>query len=727
MNRLRIKVTLLLATGAFFASCSKPIDEPASGEGFVKTTLTADNSVAIVQIGSKAAEPTLTQADFKVRLENTKAEVLREWDSYNDMPNPLKMVLGSYKLVAWYGNGNLPAFDQPYYEGVSKFTVANGETVNAQLECTLAATKVNVTFKENFKKEYTNYSIDLKTTTVEGEVLNFIANDTRDGYFKPGTLRMKLNLEKVDGTAVNFYPSPITVRAKEFIHLYFDVKNNAGSSTIVISTDESTNDIIEEIELPNGVLPKPAPDVKATGFAFDGTIETSEGVSKQTSISALAKGGIKKFEIIHNSSTWTSAGIPAVVDLVKADQTTKNKLKALGLTWSDELNKTEDEINACKTAVYVNMNDMIKLLTTPTEENDVHEFEFVVTDMFNQVNEQGSFTVTVAPPVYTLATPTEGNVFASRAYFEIAYTTEIENLKPSIEYKKAGAGSWTKANTEIVSATDGDVKFYVTGLENNTQYTFRAVMAAHAKAQEHTFTTETPAQVPNASMEEWYNAKNKSWRYYPWTNGGSSYWNTNNLRTTNHQGTFTYGYNSFPAVSYVNDAHSGGRAAEIRSTGTRYGNTITLCYDDCKVPGYLFMGDYSFDGTNDKFTYGRPFTVRPDKLEFWYKYKPYNNDEFEAYIEVQHREGETTTVLGTGVFRLRPGAEITTYTKAQASVTYTNFTKRATHMYIQFRSTTKNTPVDVQKVTGFNLQDGESNWTTYMGSILKVDDINLIY
>lgn len=726
MNRLRIQATLLLTLGVFSTSCNKALDESESGEGFVKTTLTADNSVAIVQIGSKAAEPTLVADDFKVRLENTKAEVLREWDSYNDMPNPLKMVLGSYKLVAWYGNGNLPAFDKPYYEGVSKFTVANGETVNAQLECSLAATKVNVTFKDNFKQDYANYSIDLKTTTVEGEILNFVGDDTRDGYFKPGTLRMKLNLDKGDGVIHNFYPSPITVRAKEFIHLYFDVKKNSGSSTIVISTDESTNDIIEEIELPNGVLPKPAPDVRATGFAFGETIVTTEGVSKPTSISALAKGGIKKFEIIHNSSTWTASGIPNVVDLVKADQATKDKLKALGLTWSDELNKTETEINTCKSTVYVNMNDVVKLLTTPSENADIHEFEFIVTDMFNQINEQGSFTVTVAPPVYTLATPTEGNVFASRAYFEIAYTTEIENLIPSIEYKKDGAGSWTKATTELVSSTDGEVKFYVTGLENNTQYIFRAIMAAHAKAEQFTFTTEIPAQVPNAGMEEWYNEKNNSWRYYPWTKGGSSYWNTNNLRTTNHQGSFTYGYNSFPAVSYVNDAHSGGRAAEIRSTGTRYGNTISISYDDCKVPGYLFMGDYSFAGDKDNFSYGRPFTVRPDKLEFWYKYKPYENDEFEAYIEVQYREGETTTVLGTGTFRLRPGAEITTYTKAQASVTYTNFTKRATHMYIQFRSTTKNTPVDVQYIT-INLQDGESNWKTYIGSILKVDDINLIY
>lgn len=726
MNTLKIKVALLLLAGAFVTSCNKASDGPGSGEGLVKTALSADNSVSIVQVGSKAEEPTLTPADFKVRLENTKAEVLQQWSSYDDVPNPLRMVLGSYKLVAWYGADKLPTFDQPYYEGVAKFTVQEGVTADATLNCSLAATKVNVTFKEGFKKEYSDYSVDIKTTPTEGEVLTFVGDDTRDGYFTPGTMKMKLNLDKGDGQIHNFYPNNITVKAKEFIHLYFDVRTNSGSSTIVISTDESTNDIVEEIEIPSGVMPKPAPDVKASGFAFDGTIVTTEGVSKQTSMSVTAKGGIKKFEIKHKSSTWTAAGIPEIVDFVKADKATKDKLAAMGLSWSEELNGSEEEINACTKVIYVNMNNMIKLLTTPTEFNDVQDFEIVVTDMFDQVNPQGKFTVTVQPPIYALATPTEGNVFASRAYFEMTYTTEIENLQPVVQYKKAGASSWTTATSEIVSSTEGAISFFITGLDNNTQYTFRAAMAAHTKAEEYSFTTETPAQVDNAGMEEWYNEKNKSWRYYPWTKGASSYWNTNNLRTTNHQGSFTYGYNSFPAVSYVNDAKSGGRAAEIRSTGTRYGNTVSICYDDCKVPGYLFMGDYSFDGTNDNFSYGRPFAVRPSKLEFWYKYIPHNNDEFEAYIEVQYRNGGATTVLGTGTLRLRPGAEVTTYTLGTADVIYTNFTQRATHMFVRFRSTTKDTPVDVQYIT-INLQDGENGWKTYIGSILKVDDINLVY
>lgn len=46
-----------------------------------------------------------TEQDFKVRIENTRAEVLREW-KYADLPSLIKVVPGSYKLVAWHGSDN---------------------------------------------------------------------------------------------------------------------------------------------------------------------------------------------------------------------------------------------------------------------------------------------------------------------------------------------------------------------------------------------------------------------------------------------------------------------------------------------------------------------------------------------------------------------------------------------------------------------------------------------
>ena len=50
---------------------------------------------------------------------------------------------------------------------------------------------------------------------------------------------------------------------------------------------------------------------------------------------------------------------------------------------------------------------------------------------------------------------------------------------------------------------------------------------------------------------------------------------------------------------------------------------------------------------------------------------------------------------------------------------------KATHIYIRFHSTAKESP-EVQKVK-YDLQDGESGWNTFIGSILKIDDIELIY
>ena len=43
-------------------------------------------------------------------------------------------------------------------------------------------------------------------------------------------------------------------------------------------------------------------------------------------------------------------------------------------------------------------------------------------------------------------------------------------------------------------------------------------------------------------------------------------------------------------MSYVKDVHQGTYAAEIRTTGTMYGNTITICKDEAKQRGMLFIG-----------------------------------------------------------------------------------------------------------------------------------------
>ena len=96
---------------------------------------------------------------------------------------------------------------------------------------------------------------------------------------------------------------------------------------------------------------------------------------------------------------------------------------------------------------------------------------------------------------------------------------------PSVSYTHLGVGT---------------VK--ILGLNSQSDYIFRAKLGNHV-SQEYNFKTEVVSQVPNSDMENWSKEKIKSYRYYPWASGESDpWWNTNNLRTTSYQGTWSYGY-----------------------------------------------------------------------------------------------------------------------------------------------------------------------------------------
>ena len=722
MNLSKMKIVFLSCLAFFILACSKgKIDDFSEGEetSAVSFALKTDYTLDEVVFTRSVSVP--TEEEFKVRIENTRAEVLKEWE-YGNLPSLIKVVPGSYKLVGWFGSDTiLPAFDRPYYYGETKITLKEGDVLDTIVPVKVAAAKVAITFDESFGYDYDDYFVDIKTV---GDSLHFLKNEKREGYFKPGKLRMRFGLKpKGSDIYYQFYPEAIAhVKAKEFYKMTLKAQTKNGAlSGIAIETDSSTIDIPVEVDLPPYFLPKKAPVVTFTADDMDaGNILTTEGVSKKAIVMITSAAGLTELKIKTTSDTLLARGWPAEFDLMKATAEQKSLLKANGLDWSEDIDKN-DTIRA---AVWVNFNHVIKLLNTAPGQTSISTFEILSKDRLNQNGNECLFGVKVAPPVFGFkgGAPIEGNVWAKKAEFNTVYTTDREGYIPTVQYKIPG-GEWQNATEVNGDAGVGTVK--ILGLNSQSDYIFRAKLGNHV-SQEYNFKTEVVSQVPNSDMENWSKEKIKSYRYYPWASGESDpWWNTNNLRTTSYQGTWSYGYNTFPAVSYVKDVHQGTYAAEIRTTGTMYGNTITICKDEAKQRGMLFIGDYSYNDENEVINYGRPFVSRPSELKFWYKYKPYNTDEFEAFIEVQHREGNTVTVLGQGKFVLNTSTEISSYTLGSTIIDYLRKDLKATHIYIRFHSTTKESP-EVQKVK-YDLQDGESGWNTFIGSILKIDDIELNY
>lgn len=358
--------------------------------------------------------------------------------------------------------------------------------------------------------------------------------------------------------------------------------------------------------------------------------------------------------------------------------------------------------------------------------------------------------VGVNPPVFMLQA-SEADVWATKATIHVVGknegTTEYMKTQPVvIEYIKNvdfETGNWIVPE----QTKDGNV-ITITGLPKDSEKTNTYKLKAKSGEMWSTnildITTEKALQVPNAGFEDWYlKTDSKKWlwttyywyTYYPYTNGEKDpWWTTNNMRSTEWPRvggiSFPVSYASTSAVSYLSGsyAHSGSRCVEIRSmgSGSGYANTADLCYDETRIPGRLFIGQYSSSGTSETITYGHSFGSRPSSLDFWYQYIPYNTDEFEVKLEVQNRTGSVTSLLGSISYKVTKSEADAGWNHVSVPVEYINKTLKATDFYVSFVSSTKAQP-EVAKNVSMVLDGVDNNWKAHVGSRLRIDDISLIY
>ena len=730
MNLSKMKIVFLSCLAFFILACSKgKIDDFSEGEetSAVSFALKTDYTLDEVVFTRSVSVP--TEEEFKVRIENTRAEVLKEWE-YGNLPSLIKVVPGSYKLVGWFGSDTiLPAFDRPYYYGETKITLKEGDVLDTIVPVKVAAAKVAITFDESFGYDYDDYFVDIKTV---GDSLHFLKNEKREGYFKPGKLRMRFGLKpKGSDIYYQFYPEAIAhVKAKEFYKMTLKAQTKNGAlSGIAIETDSSTIDIPVEVDLPPYFLPKKAPVVTFTADDMDaGNILTTEGVSKKAIVMITSAAGLTELKIKTTSDTLLARGWPAEFDLMKATAEQKSLLKANGLDWSEDIDKN-DTIRA---AVWVNFNHVIKLLNTAPGQTSISTFEILSKDRLNQNGNDCKFSVKIAPPIFEFVnTPGSGNVWAKRVLYDIKYVSETRT--PVVEC--AGAdGIWTPIATVLTSTGTEFYECLGKGLNSATNYTFRIRLGGHI-LEAGNYTTEEARQIPNSNFVDWYSYE-RSYKYAlltqkitvwcPWKEGETDvWWATRNPATTSQKTGYTNSYCANNGTTSV--TIDGQKAVQIMTTAWGGWNTSLVNGGGTKKnisAGLLFLGtyDYTTDDsdylTSETITEGKVFTSRPLSLRFKYMYAPIENESFKIRAVVQHRS-DNGTVTDLATAELIDGATVNGLTDKELIFNYKSEYRhlRATHICLLCTSSTAESPATTNSGTG----------TLHYGSKLTLSNLSLEY
>ena len=350
-------------------------------------------------------------------------------------------------------------------------------------------------------------------------------------------------------------------------------------------------------------------------------------------------------------------------------------------------------------------------------------------------------TLTVKAPVFEL-TPSAngGDAFACRAFLraKVSDGTHPDNLK--FQWRKVGNGSWNNCKNHTYQ-TDEICDTLKNLTSGGQQYEIRAIYREKEKrvTEPIVITTENVVELEDGSFENWHKKevyKKTIWsvgttglgidQWWPYNEGGSSWWATRNALTTSQRSGVSCYYTSYSGTVPVDNGYEG-KAAEISTLGWKEGNTFTELGGESGThsAGMLFLGSHSATSNGvETIDYGHDFNVRPNAFEFYYKFKSLTSESFEAYIVVENRENGTVTQLGSG--RIMSNQDQASFAPVRVNVHYTNTSLKATHMYIVFRSSTADNP-SVEGVQGsLGAFDGYSD-SRYVGNVLTIDNVRLIY
>lgn len=713
-------------------SCSRKEETLYSpGMGGVMIDLTADLPATKAEVMDDLQ---LDPDDFQVEVINSSGVIFKRWSTFAEYKSQegagFQMNAGGpYRIRAVYGDSTASGFQALFFMGEQEFTVVPQQTTEVAVVCSMGNARLAVEYGENIREDYTDFRTIVYND--RGSVI-FGKDESRSGYIHAGELSVYVELTDAAGEKKYFMNgSGITAAAGDFITLKVDtqpIEKENVSLTVIVDSSTDRKDV--GVTLPSFMLPADAPEMTAAFTADGESISFVEGVLPEGDpfvVDMNVPAGIYSLKVSVSSSNpelaWASD-----MDLLDLTEEQKSKLSDAGFTVPDLYRSRTQKIDFSSIAMLVRV----------LEDGSGQSLGIKVTDGLGKTAD-GRWELAPRPASKSISPVDDGNVWARRVY-NVTMTTDgnPEYLYPLV--KAEGSEEWVRpAFTGTVS--EGSKTVTITGLEPSTKYSVRGAYVDNSNVTEevYEFTTEVDQQVENAGFEEWttqvfefsYAGTHTIDWYRPWSSEENSWWDVNSKRTMNDAYTTianSHNERVFMTVSYKSTgvqsfkAYEGERAAMLFTTHVSCRNWFSDY--DVVVPGEIFIGKANDgngrDGGGTHKSEGHVFENRPSALSFAYRYEPYGNETY--YVEVVMK-AEDGTVIGSVTDK--SGSASSEWSRRKIDLNYTDLTKKAASIYISIKSSSSDNPGYTSRQ--IILADGKEYSNCNIGSILYVDDIELIY
>lgn len=386
---------------AGFFSCDSDRLNGGGSIGMMSLNLAADTTN--IKGGALSTKAGNVLEDFE-DVDEYMVQIFQESDTltsslYKDFPEELEIKEGSYTLRASKGE-NLPAaYDNPYFEGSTDFVIKKDMKTPLEVTCTMANARVYAEYSEDFLKAYSDYSVSLKTSYLDG-AFTIAKGETRGAYLqveKEGTpLSVAISLMRETWKEPKVYtvtnPS-ITIKPKESVTLKFATDGKTGDGlelSIELDDEMVETEVIDSI--PDFMWkPFEKPTLEAYGFTSGQTIRITKGSVKEAYVAFGVPAGIGGFNVYETMKGST--------DTIKYNLVVENdvaKIKEKGYNLS-VLNKSLKDYRG---SGQLRLDEMLNALDC-TDTDKPYEFIFFAQD--NLPNTNYTDTVRLSVEVYPAA------------------------------------------------------------------------------------------------------------------------------------------------------------------------------------------------------------------------------------------------------------------------------------------------------------------------------------
>ena len=722
----------------------------------LKTTAGKTGFVVSLTDGSVGVESRKTPAELNV----PKTEfTIKVWKAGSDglvasapctgeTGQVIEVGTGVYDVTAEAGENPLIALDAPYYKGITEDQRVDADkTTNVSIACKVANSLVSVKYDEENLKFSDIYQDGYYVRVVAGGDSEDIKNVENSVYFRAGSAFevyfCGMKIGETEEKQVKLDVGRTTLQAGDHLILTLSPEPDKYELPLSITKVEVKQETINAT-IPMEWLPKPK--VTAIGFDTSNTLTFVETEQKQAALNLNLSSALQdmKFKFNFQDEQFVALDKEKTYQLSVAED--KVAIETALATTLPNVGDKPESIDLSNLLAKLQTNAGVT--TTNTIEIDVK-----ANNRWSSEDTEANRTYKIVcnKPEFSVSVKPENCWAWEFTVDEISVTKgDAEKIKSNLVYQYYDGTNWVDCSdgmTQKFAVDESRKNIYLEDEPKERTYQVRALYRGVIASAESTATLEEPWQLPNGDMEEWYWSQihEDSWlnvfdsdtyTVYPWAENNSSFWNTNNDFTTRNRGTFSNIYNSFPAVSFIDESHSDNWAVELRNTGNGRGNTQpSNVLEMNKVAGELFIGDINIStgGTDaipsgDKYTIteGRTFSARPTALKFWYKYIPLNSDTWRVKLKLIDNEGNTIIEK-----EIESSETQSAWKEAIVTLDYqqSSFYAKCSKIYICFSSTI---------TTGDNMQYEKSNCTIWLdnertfedvwhGSTLTIDDISLVY